>query len=226
MHSKSKSQFDKLERVSDEALYETNFSDLFKKNKNKFVYKDIREKIYNLRSKAFKHCKGKIIILGPKPESKELGAKIRIFLKEELNAYIESEYGADTDIRACFPEDVSNNVDKFDLNDEYNIFWDIDTKLIFVIWSKDARTIDTEFAVAARKPIGARKFIVFVEKKLWDENYFNMQSGELKYLKETFHTVYFVDFKKKKHIILIAKKIFNKHHKWAAKHDGIWPNDP
>ena len=119
-------------------------------------------------------------------------SRILIFLFKHLD----EKCGEKSEIEAYFPEDFENINNIVELADEYRIIWDVNTKLIFGVWSKKARAIDTEIVVAARYPKSARKLNVFIDEEHWKQGHFNIDRGELKHLDETFSSVYSVDFKK------------------------------
>lgn len=136
------------------------------------------------------------------------------------------DFNLDIEINAYFPEDLESDDTTIYLVDEKRLFYHNDTKIIFGIWSEDAQTIRDEVSLITKFSISARKLIVFIDKKLWDKRYFNIEKGELNNLKETFDTVYIVNFDKDKRLIIDKSiEIFDKHHKWAINHDGQWPND-
>jgi len=218
-----KDDFDLLKEIAKNELDKENYFDPIEKE-NRFIDR-IKEQLDKIRQKSLESCKGTIIILGPNPNDSETGSLIRNYLKIKLNEYIESKCGLNSEIKAIFPEDIEG----IDLSDESHLFYDSDIKLIYVIYSKEAKGVESEILKANEYPESARKLIIFIDKIIWDEGHFNVNKGEINYLKETFNTVYIVDFEqdfqKQDFIINTAKWIFNKHHTWASKHHGNWPND-
>jgi len=227
--SNSDNRFDKLEKEAEEKLQKENLLKNYQKKKHKEelkqTWKEIKGAVFNDLIK----CKGNIIILGPKIGADNIGSKLRKNLKEKLEKHILELYGSKTKIVVYFPEDLEKEFESkegiVDKQIEKKVYSHPRTKLIFAIWSGEAITIIDEICDIARYPNTARKLHVFVEESLVNKGHFVIDKSELKYLKETFGTVYPVDFKNEKEIIERAVQIFDLNHKWAANHETLWPTD-
>lgn len=180
-------------------------------------------KIHEKKVQKYKKYKGVVLILGPNPLKRSIGANLRKTLKKELQKHIQNKYS--NKIEVLFPEEMEGKPDPVDIETVKSLMLDNETKIIFGIWCKNAVGLIPEVHCIVEEKNTSLKAKIFVDENLWTSEAYIIHRNKLKMLNDVLNNVYPVNLKDFDYISKKAIEIFDGYYKWAIEHGGEWLGD-
>jgi len=164
-----------------------------------------------------------IFIFGPSVNGRGKGTKIRKLLKEKIEGHIKERYD-NADIIVKFPEDAEPEIQEVTLSTEGYLVRHNITKLIFCVWSEDAKSLIAEITKFMSDSKITVKLRILVDKELWEKKSY-VKREMLTQLLHVFNNVFIFDFNDENSIVQWALDIVDAHIRWTKEYGGTWPYD-